>query len=161
MEENNIETTELVIENLMSIYPLLARNLSKAVRTKTTFSPVLVFTLGALSHHKKLTMTGIGCHLSVPKPHVTALVDKLIKEELAERLSDPNDRRVIYIQLTEKGRNMLKTIKQLISKELKEKLSLLAPEQLETLSAASQQVREVLMLLKDIQVNTNSSICDK
>jgi DNA-binding MarR family transcriptional regulator len=160
MKENELLINDSVIENLMSIYPLLARNLSKAIRTKTTLTPGTLFTLGALTHHEKLTMSEIGCHLSVPKPHVTALVDKLIKEDLVERLPDLNDRRIIYIQLTDKGKDTFKTIKSHISQELREKLLLLTDDQLKTLSTASQQVKEILTLLKDLQININPSVCN-
>ena len=160
MKENEFITNELVVENLVSIYPLLARSISKSIRAKTTFSPGTIFTLGALSHHEKLTMTGIGCHLSIPKPHVTALVDKLIKDDLVERLLDPNDRRIIFIQLTEKGRITLKEIKQLISKELRDKLSLLTTEQMNVLSQASQQVKEILMLLQELKTGVDTG-CSK
>lgn len=160
MNENEFVTSELVVENLMSIYPLLARSISKSIRAKTTLSPGTLFTLGALSHHAKLTMTGIGCHLSIPKPHVTALVDKLIKDDLVERLLDPNDRRIIYIQLTEKGRITLKEIKLLISKELRDKLLFLTNEQMKVLSTASQQVKEILMLLQDLQPGIES-VCNR
>lgn len=161
MKENELLTSNAVIENLMAIYPMLARDLAKAIRTKTTLAPGTMFTLGALSHHEKLTMSGIGCHLSVPKSHVTSLVDKLIKDDLVERLLDPSDRRIIYIQLTEKGKDTLKMIKAVISEELRNKLSLLNKEQLETLCAASQQVKDILLLLKNLQAGTDSSGCCK
>ncbi|NVN93996.1 MAG: MarR family transcriptional regulator [Bacteroidetes bacterium] len=141
------ESTDQVIENLLSIHPLLTKNYTKAIRSKTNLTPGLLFVLGALHHHGKLSMSEIGCHLSVPKPHVTALVDKLIADNLVERLNDPSDRRIIYIQITEKGADDFIAIKKEISQELKMKLELLSKEQLEILSEASQQVKEILMLV--------------
>ena len=161
MEGNKLSLNESVVENLMTIYPLLSKNFARAIRTKTTFTPGELFTLGALYHHKKLTMTGIGCHLSVPKPHVTALVNKLIADDLVVRLPDPNDRRVIYIELTEKGRETLKTLKLLITAELANKLSLLTEEQMQVLSTASEQVKEILMLAGDFMVGSETSACCK
>ena len=93
----------MVVDNLLSIHPLLAKNITKAIRHKTNHTPGSLFVLGTLSRHGKLSMTEIGCHLSLPKPHVTSLVEKLIADELVERLHDTNDRRIIYIQITEKG----------------------------------------------------------
>ena len=43
-----------------------------------------------------------GCALST----ATAMVDRLIKLELAERLPDQEDRRVVRISLTERGRDL-------------------------------------------------------
>jgi len=161
MGKNKILLNESIVENLMSIYPLLSKNFAKAIRTKTTYTPGVLFTLGALYHHKKLTMSGIGCHLSIPKPHATILVDKLIKDDLVVRLPDPNDRRVIYIELTEKGRNTLKSLKSIVSEELTNKLELLTEEQMKTLSIASEQVKEMLIMLGDILASGESTACCK
>lgn len=161
MNENKISLDESVVENLMSIYPLLSKNFAKAIRTKTTFTPGVLFTLGALYHHKKLTMSGIGCHLSIPKPHATILVDKLIKDDLVVRLPDPHDRRVIYIELTEKGKNTLKSLKSIVSEELTKKLALLTVEQMQLLSTASEQVKETLILLGDLLASGETPACCK
>ena len=161
MNENKISLDESIVENLMSIYPLLSKNFAKAIRTKTTFTPGVLFTLGALYHHKKLTMSGIGCHLSIPKPHATILVDKLIKDDLVVRLPDPNDRRVIYIELTEKGRDTLKSLKSIVSEELTKKLTLLTVEQMQLLSTASEQVKETLILLGDLLASGETPACCK
>ena len=161
MNENKISLDESIVENLMSIYPLLSKNFAKAIRTKTTFTPGVLFTLGALYHHKKLTMSGIGCHLSIPKPHATILVDKLIKDDLVVRLPDPHDRRVIYIELTEKGRDTLKSLKSIVSEELTKKLALLTVEQMQLLSTASEQVKETLILLGDLLASGETPACCK
>jgi len=47
-------------------------------------------------------MSEIGKHLGIPKPNVTALIDKLIDEKLSERLPDKTDRRIIKIKLRRK-----------------------------------------------------------
>ena len=106
-------------------------------------------------------MTGIGCHLSIPKPHATILVDKLIKDDLVVRLPDPNDRRVIYIELTEKGRNTLKSLKSIVSEELTNKLVLLTEEQMQILSTASEQVKEMLILLGNLLASGETPACCK
>jgi len=161
MNENKISLDESIVENLMSIYPLLSKNFAKAIRTKTTFTPGVLFTLAAIYHHKRLTMSGIGCHLSIPKPHATILVDKLIKDDLVVRLPDPHDRRVIYIELTEKGRDTLKSLKSIVSEELTKKLALLTVEQMQLLSTASEQVKETLILLGDLLASGETPACCK
>jgi DNA-binding MarR family transcriptional regulator len=90
-------------------------------------------------------MSDIGKCLSMPKPHVTVIVDKLIEEGYVERQSDPNDRRVVNILLTEKGLEDFENIKQEISENLKIKLSKLSEDEQEILADASQKVREILI----------------
>lgn len=147
---NEIVEIDAIVENLVSIVPIIAKTYSRAVRSKTDFTPGELFTLGALAHHEKLTMTGIGLHLSVPKPQVTALVDKLIKNELAERLYDSNDRRIIYIQLTQKGREVFSKTKKIIGAEIKERIELLDNEKLSILQRSSKEVKTILVeIMKD------------
>jgi len=42
--------------------------------------------------------------------NMTVVIDNLVKENLVERCSDPKDRRVNLISITEKGRNLISEI---------------------------------------------------
>ncbi len=44
--------------------------------------------------------------LNVTKPSVTEIVNKLIKLDCVEKKRCPRDKRIFYIELTEKGRNI-------------------------------------------------------
>lgn len=104
-----------------------------------------MFVLGSLKRHGTQSMSDIGKCLSMPKPHVTVIVDKLIDEGLVERQSDPNDRRIVNILITERGFSVFETIKKEISENLKLKLTKLNEEEQEILATASRQVREILI----------------
>jgi DNA-binding MarR family transcriptional regulator len=144
MKENSIVSIETVIENLISIHPLLTKSFSKSIRLKSNLNPGSLYVLGALSKHEVLSMSEIGCKLSMPKPHVTGLVDKLIAENLVERLNDPNDRRIVNIKITQKGIDDFKSIKKEITLEFRKKLELLDENRLIILSEATEQVKEIL-----------------
>jgi len=81
----------------------------------------------------------------MPKPHVTMQVDKLIAENMAERLNDPKDRRIILIRLTEKGREDFKMIKQIIGEDLRQRIQSLDEEKIKLLSESTQNVRDILV----------------
>lgn len=134
-----------IAENLLSIHPLLFKSISKPLRNQTSITPGGMYILGTLKRHGTLSMTDIGKYLSMPKPHVTVIVDKLIEEGFVERQSDPKDRRIVNILLTEKGSENFESIKLAISENLKFRLSELTDEQLEILATASQQVKEILI----------------
>lgn len=134
-----------IAENLISIHPLLYKSISKPLRTKSSITPGGMFVMGSLKRHGILSMSDIGKCLSMPKPHITVIVDKLIEEGYVERQSDPKDRRLVNILLTEKGLKDFEDIKKSISENLKVKLSTLSDEELETLATASQQVKEILI----------------
>ncbi|HNX65268.1 MAG TPA: MarR family transcriptional regulator [Bacteroidales bacterium] len=159
MKEQEDSSLDIAIEKLISIMPLLSKNLKGFIRTKSNLSPGSVFVCAALNHHGKLSMSGIGAHLAVPKPHVTSLVDKLIDDELAERLYDPNDRRVINIQLTEKGKAAFNAIKKEVHNEFKQKLEFLNKEQVENLAASAAVVQETLIQILRNQSATATDKC--
>jgi DNA-binding MarR family transcriptional regulator len=111
-----------------------------------------MFVLGSLKRHGTLSMSDIGKCLSMPKPHVTVIVDKLIEEGYVERQSDPKDRRIVNILLTAKGLADFERIKKAIAENLKVKLSLLSNEELEILATASKQVKEILISILSKEV---------
>lgn len=142
-----------ITENLFSIVPIMAKSYSRAVRTKTDFTPATLFTLAALAHHGKLTMTGIGNHLMVPKSHVTVLVDKLIADNLAERHFDETDRRIINIKLTQKGLETFLATKKIIGADFREQLEKLPTSDLELMLESSSFVKKILLeIIKDLNL---------
>jgi len=138
---------DLIAENLITIHPLLYKSISKPLRNQSSITPGGMFVMGTLKRHGTLSMSDIGKCLAMPKPHVTVIVDKLIEEGYVERQSDPKDRRIVNILITGKGVTDFETIKQSVSENLKSKLLLLSEDELEILSNATQQVKEILITI--------------
>lgn len=153
-------TVDSIIENLINIHPLLSKNLSSSIRNKTNLNPGSLFILGLLTRYEILSMSEIGCKLSIPKPHVTAQIDKLINEEMVERVFDPNDRRIINIRMTEKGVSDFRKIKLDLTVEMRQSLNKLDITKLAELEHSTAQVR---MLLSEIMGDNTSDVtsCDK
>ena len=162
MIEDNKISIDSSIENLISIHPLLSKAFNRSMRSKTNLNPGSLFVLGVLSRHGMLSMSEIGCKLSMQKPHITGLVDKLIAENLVERLYDPKDRRIVNVNITEKGMVDFNAIKHEISQELRQKLEKLDTETLETLSLASKQVKDILIkFVVNQPVSSNPTLCNE
>lgn len=155
MNSNETVSIDKIIENLIYLHPLLSKSLTRSIKMKTNLNPGSLFILGLLSKYEMLSMSEIGCKLSIPKPHVTAQVDKLIAEEMVERIFDPNDRRIINIRFTEKGKEDFKAIKQEISKDMRERIEKLDVERLKTLFDSTQQAREIL---SEIMVDSHTAM---
>jgi DNA-binding MarR family transcriptional regulator len=144
MNDDQIISTDKIIENLIYLHPLISKSLTRSIRAKTNLNPGSLYILGMLSKYEMLSMSEIGCKLSMPKPHVTAQVDKLIAEEMVERLFDSHDRRIINIRLTEKGKEDFIAIKQEVSQDMRERIEKLDKQKLNTLSNSTQLVRDIL-----------------
>ncbi|MBP1677444.1 MAG: transcriptional regulator, MarR family [Bacteroidetes bacterium] len=160
MSENAQISIDKIVENLISIHPLLSKNFTRAIRSKTNLNPGSLFILGLLKKYTVLSMTEIGCKLSMPKPHVTAQIDKLIAEEMVERLNDPNDRRIINIRLTDNGLKDFESIKLEITEELRHRIEKLSTEKIERLYAASAVAREILTEIM-IEPSTPGNDCKR
>ncbi|MDD4993114.1 MAG: MarR family transcriptional regulator [Paludibacter sp.] len=160
MNSNETVSIDKIIENLIYLHPLLSKSLTRSIKMKTNLNPGSLFILGLLSKYDVLSMSEIGCKLSIPKPHVTAQVDKLIAEGMVERLLDPNDRRIVNIRFTEKGKEDFKAIKQEISKDMRERIEKLDENRLTQLYESTQQVREILSEIM-VDSHTTMTSCTK
>ncbi|QDP39626.1 MarR family winged helix-turn-helix transcriptional regulator [Radiobacillus deserti] len=64
-------------------------------------------TLRFLAKHEPTTSTEIANEFSIGKSAVTAQVNRLFERELLERERDEQDRRIVYLRLTSKGRALV------------------------------------------------------
>lgn len=83
-----------------------------------------------VKEHKKINITELGKMLSSPKPNVTAWTNKLVEMDLVKRVFDKNDRRIIYIQLTEKGEEFMEFCRDALVVAFEQKLWKLSDEDL-------------------------------
>jgi DNA-binding MarR family transcriptional regulator len=70
------------------------------------------YTMEALQRHGPLTMGQIGEHLYLDVSTVTRVVDQLAKQGYVERVTDPDDRRVIRAALTRSGTTSVNRIRE-------------------------------------------------
>jgi len=160
MKENEEASIEKIIENLFYIHPLITVSLMRSIRANTKLTLGSLYIMGVLNRKEIMSMSEIGCKLKMPKPHVTAKVDKLIALNIVERLFDPNDRRVINIKLTEKGKEDFKAVKKTIGQEIRERIETLDQQRINTMLDSSQQLREILSeIMIDSPSQRNS--CEK
>jgi DNA-binding MarR family transcriptional regulator len=82
-----------------------------------------------------LTMGEISQALSVPLSTATRLVDLLVKNEFAQRLPDPNDRRVVRVSLTKTGKTLYQALDGFIAERVEQLLHPFTVAERETLIA--------------------------
>ncbi len=64
-------------------------------------------TLGTLERHGPLRLTELATREGVTQPAMTQLVSRLERDALAARAADPVDGRVVLVQITRAGRDLL------------------------------------------------------
>mgnify|MGYP000340943408 CR=1 FL=1 len=98
-----------------------------------------------LIHHGPISISKMAKELCISKPNMTPVIDKLVEEGLVTRDYDPTDRRVILIQTTPKALEFLKRKLKIMLKEIiKEKLSSLNDEDINTLSTSLESLLSVI-----------------
>lgn len=75
------------------------------VRRRIGVSAAIV--LLTLERRKRVSMTGLSWELGVTLAAASDVVGNLVRRKLVERSRDPEDRRVVWMTLTEKGRGVV------------------------------------------------------
>ena len=71
--------------------------------------------------------------LAVTRGNVTGIIDRLEKQELVVRKTNPEDRRIVWIEATEKGRSMLTSLMENQTGRMVHILEYMSTEELEHL----------------------------
>ena len=114
------------------------------VITRSLISHGQMHALSALNRRGPLPMSELAAEMKISKQQLTPLIDKLIDSDMVIRINSEQDRRIILIEITEAGINVLKEIKVKIKKSIKEKLALLPEEDLQELHNILLRLQEIL-----------------
>jgi len=142
----NVNDVEVLVEEFSSVFSNFiknTKNIYKTVLESTTHNRQQIEIIKYLNYKGKSKMTDIGKELMVSKPYLTALSDKLIESELIIREHDKNDRRIITLDLTEKGVEMVKTYKKIAEEELRKRVAQLSADEVV-------EMRKMLEAMKNI-----------
>ncbi|MBQ8507795.1 MAG: MarR family transcriptional regulator [Clostridia bacterium] len=97
-------------EEVRTLYSVISRlgklNRRQDASMKESSCDVVTFGLlfGGEEPQSRVRMTDVSRFMMVSKPAATQAVNRLVEQNYVERVDDPNDRRVVYIQPTEAGK---------------------------------------------------------
>jgi len=132
--------------DIILLFPLyhkkLVRNEDKC-EIVTPFNPKFRV-LGVLLFYGSMHMSDISIKLCVTKPHITTIIDDLIKQKMVKRSYNSKDRRTITIELTSKGRNFLSKSRNLTKEVIKKNLESLEKKDFDKLCNAFEDIIEIL-----------------
>jgi DNA-binding MarR family transcriptional regulator len=139
------EIIENIVDNLHGLLPIIHKKLigvldEGANRDLSHFHYAI---LGILSGSGPLPVSEIGRRMLISKPQMTAMLDKLAELGLISRTPDAEDRRVIHISLSAKGKKALDKASQRMRENIKKKLSGLSREDREELAAALSRIKTI------------------
>lgn len=92
----------------------------------------------------KRSVSELSERMHVSKPNISRAVEELVNAGLAQRTRDPDDRRVQYLTLTEKGQALLESLHERNHNFMRELFANLEGEELETLTTAFEKIGKFL-----------------
>lgn len=104
--------------------------------------------LHILSKKGKCTVTELSDLMCVKPSAITAIVDRLYKHNFVLRDRDETDRRVVYIQLSVEGAEVLGQAKEKRKQIIQRYLSCLDPEELDSLVSIFEKIANSLTIEK-------------
>lgn len=104
-------------------------------------NPVGLYRMGSILHRKPGSAMGeLSQALSVPLHTATRMVDSLVENGLADRLSDPEDRRVVRVTLTDNGVRFHEAFEAHVAQESQRIMACLTPEEQRILIALLRKI---------------------
>lgn len=82
-------------------------------------------------YKKPISMGELSKSLGVPLSNATRIVDGLVDSGLAERVADPDDRRVVRVTLSTEGRELYETMNAYVRQRIEQVLSTFTAEERE------------------------------
>jgi len=127
-----------VAATVVDVVPLVMRAIRREMRAAAS-PAVTVPQLRALlfvSRNPDVNLSGLAEHLGIGLTGASGLVDRLVKQQLLSRETDPNERRRIQLTVTAQGRARLDEASRSTREAVAERLADLDPEETETVDRA-------------------------
>lgn len=101
-----------------------------------------------LVHYNSSPISQIAENLKISKPNMTPIIDNLINYGLVNRYNDPNDRRILRIELTKKANDLLIYFRIAFCNFFKEKISTLSEDDITILDNSISNLINILKKIK-------------
>ncbi|MGL4761008.1 MAG: MarR family winged helix-turn-helix transcriptional regulator [Sarcina sp.] len=97
-----------------------------------------------IAHSKKITLTELSEKMTIKKSTCSGIVDRLEAMDIFERVKDENDRRISYIQFSEKGKVLSHEIKDDMNGVFEDIFENVPKETLEIVGSKLEEIIEII-----------------
>lgn len=133
---------KLLVENIMQFIPSIHKRLFKGL-TSFEISRQQSELLFIISHKNGRTMSYYSEKTMISKPNLTIIADKLIDEGYVERGFDKDDRRIITLNITDKGLEYLEKVKKIVIESISAKLDNLSDSDVDRLNSLFAEINSI------------------
>jgi DNA-binding MarR family transcriptional regulator len=97
-----------IIDDLRRVFQILNEQ-SKKVERETGLTGPQLWTIKTINENSPIKISGLANKLYLHPTTVIGIIDRLEKQELVKRQRSKDDRRVVWVELTAKGNDLLKS----------------------------------------------------
>ena len=108
------------------------------------------FRLLLIEQYGNPSMSVLGKTLNISKTQMTSKIDELAVDGLIKRVPDENDRRVLRIMLTAKGKKFIKESHKTVTENMNQLLSSFSHEELEELSKSIKVIKNAVLKIQGV-----------
>lgn len=146
MEHNWEETNEYLVSIFNDVLWIEEKQLKKSQFNDLTMTEM--HTIDAIGMYKKKTTTEVARELLVTVGTLTTSINRLVKKGYAERIRSEDDRRVVKLALTKKGRLVYRIHQHFHREMVKRAIQDLNPDEQEVFLRALKNLYEYLEEIK-------------
>lgn len=147
------------VDELMDIF---SQNIKKLffpeewISLDLKFSKSEIFTMLLLDKKKEITMTELAENINAPMSTATGIADRLVKNAYMKRERSEQDRRIVVLRLTDKGKEFINDIKCTVSKYINLVMDNLTEEERDFLIKIIFKAIDIVRSQHDILTSNNA-----
>ena len=113
------------------LVPKLMASMKGKFFVSENITPQQMVTILQINEIGPCKISRVACRMDVSAPTMTGLVDRLQRSGYVERVKDTEDRRIIYVRITKKGKKIVEQLKKAIQTRWEEVLGYLTDKERE------------------------------
>lgn len=133
-----------IMQRILTAYNDISKSINPAELLKIELTSSQIKVLTAFNDKHEHTMTELSRTLAVTLPTMTAMVDRLMQNNLVCRGRDKSDRRIVRVRLTDDGKKMLADLMEVRKKELEKILKVLSDDKIDLFLSSIENVANLL-----------------
>lgn len=154
-DKNNYPPHVLELENKLASFFRTMKERHVQDAAQTDMSMPQFFCLWIISKCGKLRMSDLATNLALSYASATNLINRLSEAELVNRYDDPEDRRVVIVELSKKGKDLTESVRTKHMNEMMDKCTKLNHEQIDIVLKGMDILIDIVSFNRDKNSNNN------
>ncbi|MEH7185874.1 MarR family winged helix-turn-helix transcriptional regulator [Bacillus toyonensis] len=138
MSQNREQLMEELSTNVFAMFRTLRNDIGKIFGGYIPWNEFIV--LRILNRTNKEMVSRVANELNVSNSHITAVTEKLINKGFVTRSRSTSDRRVVYLEITEQGKDLVAKMEEAKKRYLQERFSALSEGEMNVMISISQKL---------------------